>query len=427
MAGKGDPRSAADRRGRGVSRPPVVVLGAGLAGVCTALELARRGRRVTIIDQAPDSLQRASLRNEGKVHLGLVYANDPTLRTARLMLRAALQFDRAIERLAGALIDWVSLRSAAFVYAVLAGSLRTPGELGAAYAAIQACYEELRRDDAVTYLGTRPQVLWRPLPGAVGREWLAPGVSTGVMATAELAVDLDRLCQLLRGALESADRIERRWGHRVEEVRRTADGYRLEGRTADGATWAREAAVVVNCLWESRMRLDAQLGFAPARRWVHRLKYRLLGRLPEGLAALPSFTLVLGPFGDVVTWPSGRVYLSWYPACLRGWSSELAVPDAWDAPCNGSVAPRVAREVAQAALAELDRILPGIGAATIDTVDAGIITAWGETDISDPRSGLHERHAVGPWARDGWISVDTGKLTTAPLFAEQAAVLASEA
>ena len=63
----------------------------------------------------------------------------------------------------------------------------------------------------------------------------------------------------------------------------------------------------------------------------------------------------------------------------------------------------------------------------IDTVDAGIITAWGATDIDDPGSGLHARHEVGPWAAEGWISVDTGKLTTAPLFAQRAAALAVEA
>jgi hypothetical protein len=175
------------------------------------------------------------------------------------------------------------------------------------------------------------------------------------------------------------------------------------------------------------MRLDAQLGLAPSRGWVHRLKYRLLGRLPGTLTDLPSVTLVLGPFGDVVTWPSGRVYLSWYPACLRGWTSELAVPESWQAPCNGEVEPRAAHEIAVHALSELDRIVPGLGATTIDTVDAGIITAWGETDIDDPASGFHQRHDVGPSARDGWISVDTGKLTTAPLFAERAAILASEA
>ena len=53
---------------------PIAVLGAGLQGACIALELARRGHEVDLIDQDVQPLNRASLRNEGKIHLGFVYA-----------------------------------------------------------------------------------------------------------------------------------------------------------------------------------------------------------------------------------------------------------------------------------------------------------------------------------------------------------------
>jgi 2-polyprenyl-6-methoxyphenol hydroxylase-like FAD-dependent oxidoreductase len=62
---------------------PIAVLGAGLQGTCIALELARRGFDVDLLDQDLEPLNRASLRNEGKIHLGFVYAKDATLRTAR--------------------------------------------------------------------------------------------------------------------------------------------------------------------------------------------------------------------------------------------------------------------------------------------------------------------------------------------------------
>ncbi len=405
----------------------VVVLGAGLTGVCTALELERRGRRVTIIDQAPDCLLRASVRAEGKIHLGLVYGNDPSLRTSELMLEGALRFDRIVERLLGVTVEWDKLRSSAFVYSVLPGSLRTFDELAKTYVTLQERYEKLTESGSLTYIGTRPRALsWR-LPEQAQHQWLAPGASTGSIATSELALDLDRFRLLLKVALERAEGIERRWRHRIECVARTASGYRLEGRTPDGEAWSVDAPVVINCLWEDRLRLDAQLGLMPRRHWVHRLKYRLLGRLPSSLSGLPSFTFVLGPFGDIVTWPSGRVYLSWYPTCLRGWCSKLEVPEAWHAPCAGEVEPDLVRDVTADTLSALDRIVPGLGAITIDVVDAGVITAWGATDVDDPDSGLHQRHDVGAWANDGWISVDTGKLTMAPMFAEQAAALAIEA
>ena len=46
-------------------RTDIVILGAGLQGAGVALELARRGTAVTLIDQDPQPLNRASLRNEG--------------------------------------------------------------------------------------------------------------------------------------------------------------------------------------------------------------------------------------------------------------------------------------------------------------------------------------------------------------------------
>ena len=64
-------------------------------------------------------------------------------------------------------------------------------------------------------------------------------------------------------------------------------------------------------------------------------------------------------------------------------------------------------------------MLPALTGFEIETIDAGIIAAWGSTDIDDPASVLHERHEIGVHADDGWFSIDTGKLTTAPLFAEQ--------
>ena len=51
----------------------------------------------------------------------------------------------------------------------------------------------------------------------------------------------------------------------------------------------------------------------------------------------------------------------------------------------------------------------------------GVIFAWGQTDIDDAESGLHRRCEIGPRSRGRYTSVDTGKLTMAPLFASQVA------
>ena len=64
------------------------MLGGGLQGACVALELATHGVPVDLFEGGDRCLTRASAQNEGKVHLGYVYANDHTLSTARTMVRA---------------------------------------------------------------------------------------------------------------------------------------------------------------------------------------------------------------------------------------------------------------------------------------------------------------------------------------------------
>src|SRR5881628_741066 len=76
----------------------VAVLGGGLQGCGTALALARRGVDVTMFDRNSALLSRTAVANEGKIHLGYMYAADPTFSTARTMMRGALAFGPFLER-----------------------------------------------------------------------------------------------------------------------------------------------------------------------------------------------------------------------------------------------------------------------------------------------------------------------------------------
>ena len=83
----------------------VGILGAGIMGCSLALLLARRGVRVTLIDQASAPMSGASRWNEGKIHLGFLYAGDPSLATARKLLPGGLAFRRIVEELVGRSIE----------------------------------------------------------------------------------------------------------------------------------------------------------------------------------------------------------------------------------------------------------------------------------------------------------------------------------
>jgi hypothetical protein len=51
-------------------------------------------------------------------------------------------------------------------------------------------------------------------------------------------------------------------------------------------------------------------------------------------------------------------------------------------------------------------------------VKGGVIVAWGKTDIYDRASELHRRYEIGVTTEGRFHSVDPGKLTMAPYFAE---------
>ena len=76
----------------------VAVLGGGLQGCCVAMALASAGVQVDLYDRNEALLNEASVRNEGKLHLGYVYAHDHSLQTARLMLLGAAAFAPLLRR-----------------------------------------------------------------------------------------------------------------------------------------------------------------------------------------------------------------------------------------------------------------------------------------------------------------------------------------
>lgn len=409
--------------GRGLARQgqtPVAVLGSGLAGVGTALELAKHGTEVVLVEQDELPMNRASLRNEGKIHLGLIYANDRTFGTARLQLNGALRFRALLARWIGERASSLR-RSTPFLYLVATDSLLSQDALAAHYAAVEReCVDQLSQDRELDYLGDRPERLFHACRMSELESALRADRFAGAFWTEERAIDTDELAQLLRAAVRQSPKVRFLARRKVESVTRHPGRLCIEGSGPEGR-WKLDAGQVVNATWENRLAIDETVGLRAAPGWLHRLKYRVIARLPERLRQAPSVTMVLGPYGDVVIRPDGTAYLSWYPVGLRGWTPELAPPPAWNAPCRGELGQEERQVIANEVLTAIDAWYPGIAASQPLVVDAGAIVAYGRTDVDDVESGLHDRSRVGVTSSDGYHSVDPGKLTTAPLFAKLAA------
>jgi hypothetical protein len=380
------------------------------------MELAARGIAVDLFEARDRCLTRASAQNEGKIHLGYVYANDPTLSTARTMVRGGLSFAPSLRRWLGDVIDSVPV-SRPFNYVVHRASLLRPHEVEAH---LLACHElALEEIDGATvdYLGADPRVA----PARIGtrelRDLYHPDAVSAVFRTSEVGIDPEALVRLVRDRLVGDPAIRCRLRTQVRGVERNGSGLDVEFENGAGPGCERYDQVV-NALWDGRLAVDRTVGLEPPHPWMWRVKHYVRLRAPG--ADVPCSTIVLGAFGDVVVYRDRDLYLSWYPAGMRAISTDLE-PPRWPSASEGGFSGEVRDQIQEG----LAAIVPAVGRLPLDafawSVKGGVIFAWGETDIDDPHSGLHERHAIGTRSIQGYHSIDTGKLTMAPLFARVAA------
>lgn len=380
-------------------RTSIAILGAGIQGVCIALELARRGVACDLYDQQPLPLQRASRWNEGKIHLGYVYAMDTSMRTLDHMIEGALWFWDLLGR-------WIDLTpdllSSPFQYLVPHDSALEPDAIECHFSAASERHRLRSQDLGLRYLGQEGAWAYEPI-GTPSKAVAA------AYQTQERSIDPHIVGDRLSDAVAASEQITFHPLTRIEGVSRENGG--LEVASERGAATYDQ---VVNCLWEDRLRVDRSVGAELPPAWVHR--YKSATHIPTGASSIPSVTLMVGPYGDVVSFPSGQTYLSWYPTSMRGLTSDLT-------PQQVSLSDTERAVIAASSLEGLAAFVPEIEGLPVGDarVEGGYIFGLGSTDITDPDSGLHKRFANGPISEDGYHSVDTGKYTTAPLFADMVA------
>ncbi len=396
-----------------------LVLGSGIQGVLSALALTHAGWRVALVDRAHAPLMGASLSGEGKLHLGYVYGNEPGRATAGLMVEGALRFAELTDTWMPKPIDWRAISSAPFVYAILADSMVPQKMLLEHYHwvddAIEAQYWQGAR-----YAGIRTFSRCHPIADVH-----KAGFSGDVVAayqTSEVAVDPYLLRAELIDALHIRG-IDFYPNRSIQSVTRQPYGFAVTSTNRHGNTCTQYADAVVNCLWDGRLAVDASLDIPTPRPCMYRLKFVVNVKLDAPATAPLTTTFALGPYGDVVRRGDGRVYLSWYPVCLGGLSVGMAPPETWRDMLTHPDYMAERMRIATATVSALAERIQALRNARIESVTGGVVVAWGDSDIDTPHSELHRRHAIGVYDHDGYLSVDTGKLTTAPLFAARVAEL----
>ncbi len=407
------PKRAGAATGRRRERR-IAILGAGIMGTSLALFLARRGAAVWLFDRERAPMCGASRWNEGKIHLGYLYGADPTLDTARRILPGGLAFGALVSELIGTDVSpAVTERDDLFL--IHRDSVAGPDAVAGVYRRI----DDLVRShpDAGHYLADLSAAASRRLSAGEIAGIADPEVVVGGFRAPERSVDTgwiaDRMCEAVR----SEPRIDLRMSTTITAAH-PAEGETGVWRLRGTPDLDERFDLVVNALWHGRLAIDSTAGLPLPGSWSNRLRYSLFVRTGRELD-LPNATVAVGPFGDVKNYTGRNFYLSWYPAGL------VADTDALCPPLDPVLEPEFEARLVAGVRAGLSPILPWTGdvldAADRILVRGGYVFAQGKGSLSDPGSELHRRDRFGTARRGAYVSVDTGKYSTAPWLARRLA------
>ncbi|WP_419907895.1 FAD-dependent oxidoreductase [Hoeflea sp.] len=396
----------------------VAVLGGGLQGCCLAMALADRGVDVVLIDRNDRLMTQAAVANEGKIHLGYMYAADLSLRTARKMMEGALSFAPFFSRYLGTPRETLPTSNPA-VYLAHRDSQRDVDEIAAYLKSVHQIINDQPASVRDGYFGRdllSPPERWTQ--AALEREF-DPELVMGAFSSPEVAIDPVALTGMIRERIAQTPNIDIWLNTEVLCVDGEAPLVVVTAR--DGQTSRTSFDHVANALWDGRLSIDERRGLRPQRPWIYRLKYGVAFRPAQETPVHRAITVISGPFGEVVPYADGTIYLTWYPACVRALDQGLVPPD-WpmypDEP--------VRSEILQGTFDGLAELMPELARCDLSkstniAVRGGKIVAWGNSDIYDPDSELHQRFEIGVSSVGHYHTVDPGKLTLAPLFATECA------
>jgi glycine/D-amino acid oxidase-like deaminating enzyme len=412
-------------------RSDVGVLGAGIMGCCLALELAHRGYGVDLIERASAPMTGASLHNEGKLHLGFVYANDPLKETHGLMARGSMCFSRIIERLTGVRAAGLA-PSRPFHYFVPVDSQLRLSAIHDHFHEVEAAIREVHRSTGDRYLDLEIDRYFERNSSDDHESLFSPDLTLGSFRTCERSVSPTAVADALTRAVRNHPAIRFIGNTDVLAAHRLARSEVEIKASTDGQTSSSRYSCVANCLWEDKLRVDRTAGIVDAGTWLLRYKATITLAMPAPVPLrIPSATGILGSYGDVVNHDDRSYYVSWYPICKVAQVADGDARKLHDEVRKQAVAGSSAarRKFIRDSIGEMAVYVPSIenllSYSQYCAIGGGVIVARGATDIDDPNSYLHQRSTIGPVAHGSCITLDTGKYCTAPLFAGEAADMVS--
>ncbi len=327
------------------SENTVLVMGAGLSGVFTALEAAKKNYRVVLIEQGNQIIpyESSSYNECYKLHTGLHYAGNP--KTALKCLEDSVAFARLIpvDCLAGSIqLDAPWRRGRHFI---MSNSLFPAENIEKVALLLKKRYTELVLEDPknkvfgapeefIKFLSRRdyPYIAENILFTESNRKKRNIQVVLGI-ETGESQINILKLRAYLNEEIKKNKNIIFIPNTKVINLSHLPDqlGYSVTViRQKESETW--HVPAIINCTWQNIEYFSKQLGFyTPDENRVIRVKVCIKVRLPESLKNVNTCIFSIGPFSSLTNLGNGEAVLAsesttnigYYKAGTREFSPAL--------------------------------------------------------------------------------------------------------
>lgn len=397
----------------------VVILGAGVGGCGTALELADAGYQVTLIEMLDELLAGTSQRMPCRLGLGFHYIDIPT---AIKNLHAVLALMKKYPgfRLGEDYTDEHRLRRGR--YLVVKDSQFSADTILHTYNELKATYAQLCEEDPSNEVFGPAENFFRILdPTEYSEASENVNVVLGI-ETAECILNWPKIKAYITHKILQHPRITTHINTEVTKIQTHTDNKYLIGCKQPDKHIALNADVVVNCTWHNIEKLNSQLGLKQTPRpRTQRLKAMVEITVPDELLNKPSSLFCFGPHAAFTNLGNGRGFLTYEPVTNVEKSTEISLPTH----IKNFMSPQLRNQVSANKIGEkiiigAAKYLPALAEAKLLNVHFGIVRSFGNANIFSRESSIHERRESGvEQLAPRWIVNGCMKLTYFVLNAQE--------
>jgi hypothetical protein len=385
----------------------IIVIGGGIAGCTTAIELAKRGHRVVILEQAQDILQGTSARTPGRMGLGYHYFD---LNTAKLYMENTVEFMKKYSDCFLGDKDQPYLRDGR--YFVVKDSLIPLQNLMATYDAVSHHFEEMCQRDPSNKI-FQSLHLHRTLDPSEFEDDVNLERISFAIQTKECLLNWKKFDQRLRKEIAGYKNISIKTDFKVDNIKTSGNGFTLISSSAIEES----SDYVINCTWQNIEFLNEKLGISNSNffkkdpHMTSRLKLLAEVKLPEKLIKKHSMFFCVGPHAMFSNLGDGIGRITYAPVTNFGTTNKNRMPDVFEKWLREGLDEKETRYYGQKIINGVATYIPAMKDAEIIKVIPGIVKSKGDVDINNKNSAFHKRDYDGVAERQiGWVENAAMKL-----------------